>query len=214
MTARPPGRNNSYYAGERPDLIALIPYDAKRILDVGCGCGNMCRRIKSERDAEVAGIEKDEEAAAIARRSVDKFVMGDVEEARLDFEKGYFDCIVYGSILEHLKDPWKVLKEHTYYLKKGGCCVACLPNISHYSVIKDLFKDRWEYKPEGLLDVTHLRFFTLSGIIGMFRTAGYRIDKVNRFIRGSKSKKFINKVLRGKIDYLLTEEYIIRARLD
>lgn len=206
-------RQDKYYASDRLDIIEFIPRGVKRVLDVGCGYGNMGRRLREEFKAEVVGIEKEERALNIAKDNVDKLIIGDVETITLPFKQGYFDCIVYGSILEHLRDPWKLLKNHAFYLRKGGSCVACLPNISHYSVIQNLLRDKWEYAPSGLLDDSHLRFFTFSGIEKMFRDAGYNIEEEKRFIRASKSKKVLNKLLFGKIKHLLTEEYIIRARL-
>lgn len=215
MTDFIPGREGKYYASERNDIIDLIPSGVRRVLDVGCGYGNMGKKLRAQRNAEVVGIEKEKAVLDVAKRNVDKLIIGDVEDTRLTFEKGYnFDCIVYGSILEHLKDPWKVLKEHSYFLKKGGYCLACLPNICHYSIIKELMKNRWEYKPEGILDESHLRFFTLSGIVKMFSDAGYTIEKEKRYVRASKSKKILNKILFGRIEYLLTEQYIVRGRLD
>jgi len=205
-------REDKYYESERADIIALIPAGARRLLDVGCGFGFMGKRLKEmAREIEVTGIERGEEAINVARGNVDKLIVGDVENMKLPFDKGYFDCLVYGDVLEHLKDPWKLLKEHRYYLKRGGCCIASIPNISHYSIIKGLLNDVWEYKPSGILDEMHIRFFTLEGIRKMFEDSGYEIKEEKRHKRGSKSKKILNKLVRGKIDHLLTEQYIIKA---
>ena len=206
-------KEDKYYENEREDIIALIPNDARRVLDTGCGFGLMGKRLKEKLDIEVVGIENEKGVINVAKNNVDKLIIGDVEDLKLPFERGYFDCIVYGDILEHLKDPWRVLKEHVYYLKKGGYSIASIPNISHYSVIKALLYDIWEYKPSGILDERHLRFFTLEGIRQMFKDAGYTIEEEKRYVRASKSKKLLNKLLGGKIEYLLTEQYIIKGRL-
>lgn len=207
-------KEDKYYESEREDIIALIPNSARRVLDIGCGFGLMSKKLKKTRNIEVVGIENEEKVISIARDNVDELVIGDVENLKLPFEQSYFDCLIYGDILEHLREPWKLLKEHAYYLKKGGYCIASIPNISHYSVIKSLLNDIWEYKPSGILDETHLRFFTLEGIREMFRNAGYAIEEEKRHIRGSKSKKLLNKLLLGKIEHLLTEQYVIKARLN
>ena len=207
-------KEDKYYESEREDIIRLIPEDATRILDVGCGFGLMGKRLKKEKGIEVIGIENEERVMSVARGNVDQLIIGDVENLKLPFEQGYFDCIVYGDVLEHLRDPWKLLKEHTYYLRKRGWCIASIPNISHYSVVKGLLGNRWEYKPSGILDKTHLRFFTLAEIKKMFGSAGYVIDEEKKYIRASKSKKLLNKVLGGRLDHLLTEQYIVKGRLD
>lgn len=207
-------KDSKYYESERKDIIALIPNDARRILDIGCGFGLMGKKLKGERDIEIVGIENEEKVINIARDNVDELIIGDVEDLKPPFEQGYFDCLVYGDVLEHLKEPWKVLKEHTYYLKKGGWCIASIPNISHYSIIKSLLNNKWEYASSGILDETHLRFFTLEGIRKIFRDAGYTIEEERKYIRASKSKKLLNKLLRGRIEHLLTEQYIIKAKLD
>lgn len=202
--------NGAYYASERGDIIALIPIEAKRILDVGCGFGLMGRSIKEKRKfVEVSGIEAEPNAIEIAKTNLDAVIAGDVESVKLPFENGYFDCIIYGEILEHLKDPWQTLKEHGKYLKKGGLCIASMPNISHYSIIKGLLKDEWDYKDSGILDKTHLRFFTIDGIRKMFRDAGYAILDEKRYIRASRVKKFLGKILGKSVLHLLTEQYTI-----
>lgn len=205
---------DKYYQNEREDIISLIPNNAKCVLDVGCGFGYMGRRLKKERNVEVVGIEKEENVANVINENVDKLIVGDVENMRLPFKQGYFDCLVYGDILEHLREPWQVLKDHTYYLKKGGCCIASIPNISHYAIIKDLLKNKWEYKPSGILDRTHLRFFTLKSIRKMFKDAGYTIESEKQLIRASRFKHLLDKLLGGRIKYLLTEQYVIRGRLE
>ncbi len=201
---------NGYYGSEREDIIALIPEDVKRILDVGCGFGLMGKRIKERRKStEVVGLEAEPAAAEAAKNNLDMLIAGDVESVKLPFECGHFDCIVYGEILEHLKNPWQVLKEHKNYLKKGGLCIASLPNISHYSIIEGLFKDRWDYKDSGILDRTHLRFFTIGGIRKMFLDAGYAISDEKRYVRASRFKKFLGKLFGRRALHLLTEQYII-----
>lgn len=206
-------KEDKYYKSEREDIIALVPDDTRRVLDVGCGFGLMGKRLKEGRNIEVIGIENEERVINIARDNVDQLIIGDVENMKLPLEQGYFDCIVYGDILEHLKEPWRLIGEHTRYLKKGGCCIASIPNISHYSILKGLLNDIWEYRPSGILDETHLRFFTLEGIRQMFKDAGYLIEEEKRYIRASKSKKILNKILLGRMEHLLTEQYIIKARL-
>ena len=174
----------------------------------------MGKRLKKERGIEVVGVENDEKAANITKGNVDKLIRGDIENLKLPFKEGYFDCIAYGDVLNCFRDPWKVLKGHTYYLKRGGCCIASIPNVAHYSIIKGLLRNRWKYVPSGLLDDNFLRFFTLEGIKRMFEDAGYTFEEKKRYIRASKSKKLLNKILRGKIEYLLTEQYIVEGRLD
>lgn len=214
MISVTPVKEDQYYASDRFDMMALIPDDVRRVLDVGCGYGNMAKRLKEERGIEVIGVEKEGRAVNVAKDNVDKLIIGDVEDLKLPLEEGYFDCIVYGDVLEHLKEPWRLLKRHTYYLKKGGYCIASIPNIAHYSIIKGLINDKWEYSSSGIMDRTHLRFFTIESIRRMFKDAGYAILEEKRYIRASKSKKLLNKLLRGRMEHLLTEQYIVKGRLD
>lgn len=205
---------DDYYESEREDIIALIPPDARRILDVGCGFGLMGKALKQKNGAiEVVGLEAEEKAAEIAKKNIDKVITGDVEGVKMPFADGYFDCLIYGEVLEHLKDPWRIMKEHAPYLKKGGCCIVSMPNISHYSIIEGLLKDKWDYKDAGILDSTHLRFFTINGMRKMLNDAGYIIDEEKRYIRASKVKKAIGKLLGRRAAHLLTEQYLIKGRL-
>ena len=206
-------RTESYYRSERRDIIELVPSDVRRVLDAGCGEGLMCRRLKEKTGAEIVGIEKNEKVADTARANVDTILVGDVEAIELPFEKGYFDCIVYGDVLEHLKEPLKLLKRHKYYLRRDGICIASLPNVAHYSTVQSLLKNKWDYTSEGILDETHLRFFTADGAREMFHKAGYTVCGERKYYRASVAKRVLNRMLLGKIDHLLVEQFIIKARL-
>jgi hypothetical protein len=85
------------------------------------------------------------------------------------------DCLVFGDVLEHLVDPWAVLFDLAQLVREGGQILACIPNVQHYSIIVNLMRGKWDYQDEGLLDRTHLRFFTLTSIRELFGRAGLQI---------------------------------------
>ena len=105
------------------------------------------------------GIEIDAAASAVAASRLDRVLCGSVETVDLGFLRNSVDCIVYGDVLEHLIDPWSVLKNHRTLLKNDGRMIACIPNIQHWAVITNLLHGHWPYQTDGLLDITHLRFF-------------------------------------------------------
>jgi len=204
-------KEDSYYQGIREDIIELVGKDMQRILDVGCAFGMTGERLKKQGSREVIGIEADPRAYNEAKRRLDKVFLGDVEKLKLPFRDGYFDCIIYADILEHLIDPWSILHKHKTLLKSGGSIIASIPNIRHYRVIKRLKKGNWDYDEKGVLDSTHLRFFTKSSIEKMFKEAGFRIDGIKYKISASKVKKFINQVLSGRLNEVLSEQFLIKA---
>jgi 2-polyprenyl-3-methyl-5-hydroxy-6-metoxy-1,4-benzoquinol methylase len=209
MTKKP-----EYYSAAREDIIEFVPNGAMKILEVGCGEGLTGRAIKerSGGKAEVAGIEIVLSAAKKAEANIDKVIHGNVETLELPFAKEYFDCIIYGDVLEHLIDPWSVLAIHCGYLKKGGIVIISLPNISHYRIIKMLWKKNWEYQERGIMDKTHLRFFALNNIKEMLKDAKLEIVAIRKKIGGSKSKKLLNKALGGALSDYLAEQYIVVAK--
>jgi len=204
----------NYYENPRNDITGLIPADARRILDVGCGTGNLGAAIKGSRGGsiEVVGIEIDPDAASKAKGKLDKVIEGNVETSGLPFPGGYFDVIIYGDVLEHLIDPWGTLKKHREFLKSKGLVIASIPNVAHYRVIKMLKKKEWRYQDAGILDSTHIRFFTIKSISRMFVEAGFRIESVSHNICGSKIKKKLNQIFKNCLIDSLAEQYIIAAR--
>ena len=205
-------RNDLYYFSARNDLIQLIPSEAQRILEVGCAGGMTGKALREKGVEEIVGIEIDEEVALQGRPYYDQLIIGDVEKVKLPFGKEHFDCIIYGDVLEHLVNPWQVLKSHTLFLKKGGSIVCSIPNIRHYRVIKKLIlKGKWEYTDDGILDRSHLRFFTLDSIQRMLKEAGFEIEELLRRSSGVSWLKGMNRLLGNRLVDFLVRQYIILA---
>jgi len=205
-------REPFYYFGVRDDLIRAIPPQAKRILEVGCAGGMTGKALREKGFKEVVGIEVNEEVAKSGKRYYDQLIIGDVEKVSLPFEKEYFDCILYGDVLEHLLDPWQALKKHHAFLKKGGTIICSIPNIRHYRIVKKLvFKGKWEYQGDGILDQTHLRFFTLHSIRRMLEEAGFEIRSLVKRPSAAHWIKWLNFLLGNRLIDLLVRQYIVVA---
>ncbi len=177
------GRPSFYYQGGRPDLLALITGEPRWVLEVGCGVGNLAVAVQQHfPGCKVVGIEINPQAATEARlRGVYATFPVDVEEVELGelgFSPASFDCLVYGDVLEHLFNPWRVLKHHAVYLRAGGQVVASIPNIRNLRILGELAEGSWTYAEEGLLDISHLRFFTLAEIRKLFEFAGLHIRRI------------------------------------
>jgi len=163
---------------ERGDVSPFIPPTVRSVLDVGCSFGAFGLGLKRDRPGiEVWGLEPNVEAATVARARLDRVVIG---RFPADAPDRLFDCIVFNDVLEHLEDPWSVLKHVKSLLSPGGCVVASLPNIRHFSVLVPLvLKGRWTYRDVGILDRTHLRFFTRSTMVELFESTGWRVDRID-----------------------------------
>ncbi|MEE8380299.1 MAG: class I SAM-dependent methyltransferase [Thermodesulfobacteriota bacterium] len=177
---------NPSYTGRRDDILTLIPDKVKKVLDVGCSIGALGEQIKQRNHAEVVGIEIDAQMAHYAEEKLDRVVVGDIETINLQdyLVTNYFDCIIFADILEHLKNPWEVLKNTIGFLSDNGVVIASIPNIRHYTVIVNLlFRGDWPYRKRGIYDKAHLRFFTLKKIKEMFRDSVLEIIKIERHYR-------------------------------
>jgi SAM-dependent methyltransferase len=213
VTRRLTARSGSQLAlNERRDIEALVPPRTQALLDVGCGTGRLGASLKALGIPRVVGVELNPTAAEQARNVLDEVVVADIERDALPFEDASFDCIVYGDILEHLVDPWTTLLEQRRLLTSTGAVIVSIPNVAYWRNVLDVLRGRWEYTPSGMLDATHLRFFTWRGTRQLVEQAGYRVEQVKTpIVRGSKSW-LLNRITRGRLEHLLVWRYVVFAR--
>ncbi|HTI82924.1 MAG TPA: methyltransferase domain-containing protein [Acetobacteraceae bacterium] len=183
-----------------PDLLERIPLNAGSVLDVGCSTGallSIYRRYNPR--ARLLGIDNDPECASLARTRLDDVAQVDVEIDPLPFElERPLDCIIYGDVLEHLRDPWAVLRRHAEALSDDGVILVCVPNMEHWSFAERLLRGTWDYEAAGLFDETHLRWFSLDTLRkGMEAIGLYPCDVRPRIFDAKNAEAFANKLAPG-----------------
>lgn len=172
-------KQEHYYKCAREEMLEYVPKGIRKILDVGCGEGGFGRILKQARGAEVWGVEICVDAAENASAYLDRVIVQNIEDSDIEMPDEYFDCIIFNDVLEHFKYPWAVLKKMSRYLKENGYIVASIPNIRYLDNIKQLVRDKeWNYVDGGILDKTHLRFFTENSIKNMFAACGYEVVRL------------------------------------
>jgi len=164
-----------------PDLLAMMPA-CQRIIEVGCSTGALARAYKQQiPDSNYIGIEIDPGYAELAGLYCDRVLVGDIENQLIDMHQSILndaDCWVFGDSLEHLRDPWAILRTIKPMISAHGCVCACIPNMQHWSVQLQLNAGNIRYQDSGLLDRTHLRWFTRGTIEELFATTGYQIEQI------------------------------------
>lgn len=203
-------KDRQYFSWIRWDIIESIPNGKHNILDVGCGEGWTLKKLKDSGKAkQVIGIEINENAAKIARNNVDFVITTDVELLLPPFKEKIFDYIIFGDVLEHLINPKKVLEKYSCYLKDNGYIIASLPNIRYIGIlIRLFFFGEFEYVNAGILDESHLRFFTKKSIYRLFKQSGLEI--VN--IKGNCAPEYLNILTLKFFESFLAGGFLIKAR--
>ena len=225
----PASADREYHDRVNPDLLKLLPRDARLIVESGCGTGALGAEYARLNPASTyIGIERDEAAGRRARPRLAQVEIADVEEvdlAAIGIERGTVDCLVYGDVLEHLLDPWQLVARHAEWLSPNGIVVACIPNVQHWTVLLNLLAGEWRYASEGLLDRTHLRWFTRESIVELFHSAGLTVTAVERrVIPDNRFELFVEAMEPAlaslHIDRALftqdasTLQYVVTARID
>jgi O-antigen biosynthesis protein len=165
-----------YFQYARPEVAELVPADVNRVLDIGCAAGFLGAGLKERGVREVWGIELDEAAATAARERLDQVLLGDVYELGKTLEDGFFDAVVMADVLEHLVHTEAALALARRILTPQGKLVLSLPNMRHWSTVRMLLEGDWAYQDAGIMDRTHLRFFTLRSAMITLRAAGFTVE--------------------------------------
>jgi glycosyltransferase involved in cell wall biosynthesis/2-polyprenyl-3-methyl-5-hydroxy-6-metoxy-1,4-benzoquinol methylase len=164
-------------------ILKLIDRD-KYVLEIGCATGYMTRFLKEELSCRVVCVEIDRKAAEKAKPYCEELLIEDIES--LDFGETLgdrrFDVVIMADILEHLKDPRSLLEKLRHLLTETGCILFSIPNGAHGSVALELLDGKWEYRSEGLLDRSHLRFFDKDSLSFLLDETGYIISQLDRVI--------------------------------
>ncbi len=179
-------KSGAYYEHPRTELLDLLSTPPHRLLDVGCGSGATSRAAKLRwGSVETIGIEVVPEVAERARAVVDHVIVGSAET--LDLREAALqniDAVLLADVLEHLIDPWRFLARLRPALRDDAAVAASIPNAANLWLIEELASGRFDYGADGLLDVTHLRFFTRSSIERLFGQAGFCIERWERVTDG------------------------------
>jgi O-antigen biosynthesis protein len=177
-TIDPNAKDNSHAA-----TLDIVGYN-KRVLEVGCATGYFTKVLR-ERGCDVVGIELDPEAAAVAEQWAERVVVGNLDSSDVwdALEGEQFDAVTFGDVLEHLRDPLSVLRSAVRYLKPSGIVAISVPNIAHGDVRMALLRGDFPYRETGLLDQTHIHFFTKESLRKMIKEAGLILVETRRMVK-------------------------------
>ena len=167
---------SGYYDNVRVEMLQYLPENAKFVLDVGCGDGSFSEIIKTQNKAEVWGIELMEIHGKKAQKKIDKVFIGPCENFIKELPDNFFDVIYFNDVLEHLVDPYVVIETLKSKLSEKGVIVSSLPNVRFFKTfMRVLINKDWMYEDYGVMDKTHLRFFTKKSIKRMYEELGFEV---------------------------------------
>lgn len=167
---------SGYYTKVRHEMAKYLPSHAKVVIDIGCGNGAFGQFLKENKEIEIWGIEYMDNEAQIAKENLYKVFSGKCEDYIDELPDGYFDAIYFNDVLEHLVDPFDVLDRIKNKLSPKGVVISSIPNIRSYDTLMKLFfRKDFKYEKEGILDNTHMRFFTKKSIRRMYENLDYEI---------------------------------------
>lgn len=208
----------SYYHGQRREMLAYIPKNARHFLELGCGSGGFGALLRENfHDAHITGVEIHPQSAQEARQRLDRVIEQPVETALESIPAASIDCVVCNDVLEHLLDPWSVLLQIRTVLQPHGSVVSSIPNVRHFPVFKNYFLGAdWRYEKWGVLDRTHLRFFTKSSIERMFSETGFRTSLIEGIFCEPLPWKaaLLNRLLGGRLTDMQYERFACVALLN
>ena len=207
-------KDASYFSFARADVLPLLPQNFSRIFELGCGDGSTLRLIKSFYDLSFcAGLDIDERAISLARHHLDLATLQNIETSELPDSVRDMDVILCLDVLEHLADPWRVVKRLHERLSSKGVIIASLPNVRYFRVSLPLiFKGSWELADAGILDRTHLRFFVKKTAADLMTSSGLHLDQTAPLgLEPGRKARLINRLTGGIFEEFLAPQYLIKV---
>ncbi len=214
LAAQYAAKPDAYFANARHDIVArLRTSGGSSVLELGCGAGGTGRAvIAAGKAGHYTGVELDPKAAALARASFSEVIEGNVEALDLSRLEGRFDALIASEVLEHLIDPQATVAKLARCLKPGAEVYASSPNISHWHVIRNLLRGRFEYEEVGLMDRTHLRWFTPQSFRTMFESAGIEVLSVEPIRVPGAHARLFNWLTEGRFAHLSMNQIMLSGR--
>lgn len=168
-----------YYQNSREDLIPFLPEKYLRVLEIGCGEGNFWNLLNQDETLEIWGIEPNSNAATVARTKAHQLFECLFDECINEIPDNYFDLIICNDVIEHMPDHDRFFEQIKTKMASKGHLIGSLPNVRYYPVMRSLiFKKDWPYEDAGVLDRTHLRFFTNKSMRRCFEEHEFNIIKL------------------------------------
>jgi len=218
-TAVDPGGENNSHAS----MLRMVGFN-KRTLEVGCASGHVSEQLKAQ-GCRVVGLEVDAAVAETAMPWLERLIVGDVESDQLwsQLDGEVFDAILFGDVLEHLREPLRALRNSLKRLSPTGVVVVSVPNIAHVDVKIALLRGNFPYAETGLLDRTHIHFMTKESLLDLLREAGLVAVELQRVTvpvfstevgvdRGDLSDEVLEALLEDRES--LTYQFVVKAVRD
>ncbi|MFC1677252.1 class I SAM-dependent methyltransferase [Planctomycetota bacterium] len=175
MSNKPKG----YYDNVRDDMLKYIPANVETVLEFGCGSGAFSALVKDEFVTESWAVEIDQDSAQTAAKKLDKVLCCDAFKAIDQLPDDFFNCIIFFDMLEHVVDPYSLLTAVKTKLTEKGVIVMSIPNVRYYrNLVNFTIHGNWDYKDHGILDKTHLRFFTRNSLVKIFKELDFEIIQI------------------------------------
>jgi 2-polyprenyl-3-methyl-5-hydroxy-6-metoxy-1,4-benzoquinol methylase len=202
-----------YFTAPRCSFIDPLPANpTARLLELGCGTGATgAYALQQGKCGWCCGIELCEGPAAEARKSLNQVIVGDIEEMTIDLLPASFDVLLVSHVLEHLRNPKSVLTKLHVLLRSGALVVSASPNVCHHTMVRMLLRGRFDYQREGVMDETHLRWFSPATFRCLFEEAGYIVDHVGSASPMGTRARLLNRLSLRHFEYLFHPEIELRA---
>lgn len=206
-------KSGSYFANARHDIVGRLRTDRESaVLELGCGEGGTGQAaLAAGKAGRFVGIELNPAAATMARGKLTEVIEGDVESLDLAALEGQFDALIISEVLEHLTDPWRVLRALARCVRPGGQVFASSPNVAHWRVVRSLVLGRFDYQESGVMDQTHLRWFTPASYRQLFEQAGLDVVSVEPLTPHSGRTRMINRLSGNRFRHLFMTQIMLEA---